>query len=195
VIPVPPAKSVLINKLTTVVIDRGYEGATLTHLARATGLSKASLYHHFPGGKGEMTTLLVQHTINHLDQMVFRHLQQDKRPGECLINMINGFSDYTQAGQSGCLLAVLSQHPVAHEAVGNARQVLIKTQFQTWQQALSDCFKKAGLRPKKAARAADEVLNTLYGALQVARLRQQPEVFTTATKRLNKRISRDYFKA
>ncbi|MEO1396256.1 MAG: TetR family transcriptional regulator [Cyanobacteria bacterium J06634_5] len=32
----------------------GYEGVTLTKISRETGLGKASLYHHFPGGKGAM---------------------------------------------------------------------------------------------------------------------------------------------
>ncbi|MDH3644464.1 MAG: TetR/AcrR family transcriptional regulator, partial [Gammaproteobacteria bacterium] len=39
----------LEDQLVTVFKKRGYEGATLNQLADATGLSKASLYHHFPG--------------------------------------------------------------------------------------------------------------------------------------------------
>ena len=43
----------LIEIITEVFIDKGSEGATLTELSRATGLKKASLYYHYPGGKKE----------------------------------------------------------------------------------------------------------------------------------------------
>ncbi|MFT7651655.1 MAG: TetR/AcrR family transcriptional repressor of lmrAB and yxaGH operons, partial [Candidatus Azotimanducaceae bacterium] len=44
-------KTQLTEDLRQVFITRGYDGATLAHLSASTGLSKASLYHHFPGGK------------------------------------------------------------------------------------------------------------------------------------------------
>ncbi len=49
-----PVKLELITILDDVFRRRGYEGATLSVLSRACGLGKASLYHHFPGGKDEM---------------------------------------------------------------------------------------------------------------------------------------------
>ena len=44
----------LIARLSGVFRDVGYEGATLSALAAATGLQKASLYHRYPGGKQQM---------------------------------------------------------------------------------------------------------------------------------------------
>ena len=38
----------LLDRLLLVFRDRGFEGATIAEIARATGLGKASLYHHFP---------------------------------------------------------------------------------------------------------------------------------------------------
>ena len=34
--------------------QHGYDGVSLAKIAAATELGKASLYHHFPGGKAEM---------------------------------------------------------------------------------------------------------------------------------------------
>ncbi|MEM8810542.1 MAG: TetR/AcrR family transcriptional regulator, partial [Cyanobacteria bacterium P01_G01_bin.38] len=42
-------KDAAIAKLTPVFRRYGYEGASLSMLSKATGLGKASLYHHFPG--------------------------------------------------------------------------------------------------------------------------------------------------
>ena len=44
----------LIARLTGVFRADGYDGASLTALAGAAGLKKASLYHRFPGGKAQM---------------------------------------------------------------------------------------------------------------------------------------------
>jgi len=55
-----PRRDALLRQLGQVFRERGYEGATLTQLAAATGLGKASLYHHFPGGKAEMADVLVR---------------------------------------------------------------------------------------------------------------------------------------
>ena len=41
--------SQVINLIVPVFRDYGYDGASLTILAKASGLSRGSLYHHFPG--------------------------------------------------------------------------------------------------------------------------------------------------
>ena len=41
----------LMERLAKVFRNYGYEGASMTVLAKVTGLQKASLYHRFPGGK------------------------------------------------------------------------------------------------------------------------------------------------
>src|SRR3954454_5676749 len=68
----------LIAILDDVFRRRGYEGATLSELSRACNLGKASLYHHFPGGKEEMATVLLRRAIAELNDIAFRQLD---RPG------------------------------------------------------------------------------------------------------------------
>ena len=46
-------KEEIITKLIPVFRYYGYEGATVSRLSEATGLKKASLYHHFQGGKSK----------------------------------------------------------------------------------------------------------------------------------------------
>src|SRR5262245_55204338 len=87
----------LLPPLAEVFRRHGYEGATLSELARVTGLGKASLYHHFPGGKSEMAEALARYAIADLDERAFRHLKSrapwNERIGEC----IDGFADYADA--------------------------------------------------------------------------------------------------
>ena len=44
----------LIERLAKVFKDYGYQGASMSIIAKASGLQKASLYHRFPGGKEQM---------------------------------------------------------------------------------------------------------------------------------------------
>jgi AcrR family transcriptional regulator len=44
-------KERLVAALSDTFRTHGYGGASVAVLLRAAGLSKASLYHHFPGGK------------------------------------------------------------------------------------------------------------------------------------------------
>ncbi|WP_028455669.1 TetR/AcrR family transcriptional regulator [Chitinilyticum litopenaei] len=53
-------RPVLINELRRVFHTYGYDGATLSRIADATGLGKGSLYHHFPGGKTDMAIAVLQ---------------------------------------------------------------------------------------------------------------------------------------
>src|SRR5687767_7960924 len=44
----------LLERLTGVFRRHGYDGASLSVIAAATGLQRSSLYHRFPGGKEQM---------------------------------------------------------------------------------------------------------------------------------------------
>lgn len=44
----PIATRTLLNIAARVFAERGYDGASLSHIAEQAGLRKASLYHHFP---------------------------------------------------------------------------------------------------------------------------------------------------
>lgn len=185
------SKEALIDQLRDVFVRRGYDGATLANLASAAGLSKASLYHHFPGGKPEMAAALVRHAIADLQRQAFSHLSGHQAAGDKLLKFISGFSTYTQAGQSDCLLAVFNHHSTASEETA-AQQLLINQQFNDWHATLASVYEEAGLRPKKANRAAHDLMAGLYGALLIAKMHNQPTLFADAVKRLRKNVLREF---
>ncbi|WP_315889750.1 TetR/AcrR family transcriptional regulator [Kovacikia minuta] len=54
------SKQAHVSSLLNLFRQFGYDGVTLSKISQATGLGKASLYHHFPGGKDEMVeTVLI----------------------------------------------------------------------------------------------------------------------------------------
>ncbi len=181
-------KELLYNQLREVFIQRGYDGATLTHLAAASGLSKASLYHHFPGGKPEMAMVLLRYAISDLQQQAFRHLATNQSPSERLVGFVEGFSGYTDGGERDCLLAVLSHHLTAHEETA-VHRAAIADQFKDWHAQVAAVYESAGMKPKRSAREAHDLLGSLYGALLNAKMHNQPKLFRAAVSRMVKALT------
>ena len=50
----------IVKELLDLFFIFGYNGTTLSLIAERTGLGRASLYHHFPGGKEEMARAVLQ---------------------------------------------------------------------------------------------------------------------------------------
>ena len=179
------SKSQLLSLLKPVFIRRGYDGATLAHLADASGLSKATLYHHFPGGKADMLEQLVRLTISELQSACFSHLYGGRAPNERIVRLIQGFVSYTDGGRSDCLLAILSHHQ-ANDDTLTTHHAGIAQQFQDWHGALQQTYIELGYKTKRAQRESRGLVAGLYGALVSARLHNDPEVFMALTNRLLK---------
>ena len=175
----------LVRQLGRVFRERGYEGATLTALSRATGLGKASLYHHFPGGKAEMAEVLLRTAITDVQRLAFARLDGPEPPAARLERFVAGYQAYLEESGAPCLLGVL--------ALGSARAVhgeTLAAQFRDWRAALARVFEEAGAKPKRAARSAADVLDVLYGAQMVTALTGEPDHLQRAFKRLLRRFPR-----
>ena len=182
-------KELLIDKLMAEFAHRGFEGTTLNHLASAAGLSKASLYHHFPGGKLEMAATLIRYSIVQLQRTAFKHLGANRDPIDRLTRFIDGFAQYTQNGQQMCFLAVLSQQ--THTS-SEQHHALIQAQFADWQDAVSEVFRTAGCKRKRARREAVDLMNRLYGALVCARLHNDDEQFMRSLRIIRKDLTAQF---
>jgi AcrR family transcriptional regulator len=173
----------LIEQLSAVFERNGYAGATLSQLAAATGLSKSSLYHHFPGGKREMAQALLRHAVAEVEVLAFSCLQGPERPTTRLAAFLEGFSRYVEDGAGHCLLAVLAQ--------GGARTELgdeIAAQVGDWTRLLTKTLEESGVKPKRARRLAGDLLDQLYGSLTVGKMLNDPDHFRRTVKRIAKRL-------
>jgi len=171
----------LLVILDEVFRNRGYEGATLAELSRACNLGKASLYHHFPGGKEEMATILLRRAVAELNEFAFRQLD---RPGpwrERIAGFVDGFARYCNDGTRNCLVAEFTA-TAARTKFG----VEIQGQTVEWLQRLTQAFTETGVTEKRSRRRARELLGALYGALVMARMLNDPTLFQSTVQRLRK---------
>jgi TetR/AcrR family transcriptional repressor of lmrAB and yxaGH operons len=177
------SRETLLSSLREVFEAKGYDGATLTQLAAASGLGKASLYHHFPGGKQEMAAVLLRGSVAQLEQLAFARLASRLPVRERLENFIDGFSDYVRDGEGNCLVAVLAQG-----SVESTHGQMIAQQYAEWIGRLQATFEDAGLKPKRAGRVASDLLASLYGHLVIDKLCGRSGQFKKHLKRLKKNL-------
>ena len=180
----PSAKSDLLDSIHGVFLARGYDGATLTHLSRATSLSKAALYHHFPAGKPEMARSLVHQAISRLQTQAFGPLTHSAPP-QALTAFIDGFSSYVEHGESDCILTIFGRYQTAHEDIDELKEQITQ-QFIDWHAVLTTVFQSLGYKTKKADRAAHALVANLYGTLLNAKMHHNPNLFVRGVKRMRK---------
>jgi AcrR family transcriptional regulator len=173
----------LNDALRGVFLDAGYAGASLTRLAAATELGKASLYHYYPGGKAEMAQTLVREAIYQLQLEVFSPLSRGGPPEDQLLACIDGFSRYVAGGQQNCIISLFTaeQAPVV-----DGRQ--IAAQFDDWCRQLAEPYVALGQKPKAALRSARQLLAGLYGALALSQLLGDPKEYRRGAKRLKNQL-------
>src|ERR1700675_2970281 len=73
--------SELLSHATEVFCDKGYEGASMRDLSRASGMSLAGLYHYF-GSKERLLYLIQKHTFSTIVEELKKRLADVTDPEE-----------------------------------------------------------------------------------------------------------------
>lgn len=157
----------------------GYEGVTLTKISKETGLGKASLYHHFPGGKSDMMESVLAHSEQYLKENVLSVLTADGTPKERLQKMCDRLNELYAGGTQPCLLAVLQ--------AGTGRDRFhdsVKGTLEAWIDAIAVVLVETGLSPSAAKQRGQDALISVQGALMLSRALNDPNIFQRALQQL-----------
>ncbi len=166
------SKDAAIPKLLSVFQQYGYEGTTLARLSEATGLGRASLYHHFPKGKEEMATAVLDYLNQGLQTQILAPLLSDpsecgeaiRLPGDRIRSMNENLDRFYDQGEKACLLALLN--------VGDAHdlfQTQIQQMLELWIDSLAKVAIESGVKPKVARQRSEDAVLQIEGALVVSR--------------------------
>ena len=172
-------KDEIISQLLTVFRRYGYEGATLKRLSEATGLGKASLYHHFPKGKEEIAATVLNYTNNSMKAKIIAPLRDKERsPAIRIKEMTEKVDEIYSSGQQPCILAVLTlgDNEIFHEQIQQA--------LQLWIDTLAEVLLDAGLDEKTAQYRAKDAIVQIQGSLILARGLNDTEPFKRVLERL-----------
>lgn len=173
--PVKIEETAVLQRLTEVFRDVGYDGASLALLAEGTGLQKASLYHRFPGGKEQMAGEVMTRAEAWLQANVLAPLRTAAPPADRIAAMVRALDDFYDGGRRPCLLNMLSS-PTATPGPLAPR---IKHAFNAWIAALAGVLRDAALDRATARARAERAVALIQGSLVVARGIGSPKPFRT----------------
>jgi TetR/AcrR family transcriptional regulator, cholesterol catabolism regulator len=77
------SRDLILESAAQVFCQKGYNGASMADIAKAVGLQKATLYHHF-GSKQEILAELLDRAMDIVTENMTQILQLDCRPDEKL---------------------------------------------------------------------------------------------------------------
>lgn len=157
--------------------ERGYDGATLTALAEATGLERASLYHYFPGGKEAMAEAALSDVEDQLEATLLAPLRQGGTITERVEGMVRALDGYYNGGRSGCLLAALALNRSDHQ-LGTR----VAASFEAWAKALTALAIEAGVPNPQVC--AEDIIVLIQGGLVLSAGLSDPSPFRRALQRV-----------
>lgn len=153
-------KDEVIDRLFTVFRDRGFEGASLADLSRATGLGKSSLYHHFPKGKEQMAEAVLERATTLIDGAV---LTAARAPGPLKVRLrkiVGAFGQIYAGGRTPCVLGQL-----ATTSLGASARQSLRNAFAHWIEAIDGLARESGMSPTRARHFAEDWVARVQGAL------------------------------
>lgn len=181
------AKAQYIPQLLRLFRQHGYDGATLARISEATGLGKASLYHHFPGGKDEMVEAVLAHLKQATETHIIQVLQGDGDAQTRLRTMCEGIDAMYQKGEQPCLLAIL--------LMGSSRDVFrvkVKQLLQCWIDEIATVLITEGVTTELAHQRAEDAVLSIQGSLILSQGLEDCEPFRRVIKHLPQQLCRDF---
>jgi len=156
--------------------ELGFDGASMARITEKTGLGKGSLYHFFPGGKGDMAAAVLGEVDAWFEDRVFTPLAT-MPPTEGIPTMWRAVDEYFHSGARVCLVGAF-----ALDETRDRFAAAIGDYFARWIDVLTAALKGAGVpEPRQAAL---EIVGGIQGALVLSRALNNPGVFVETTARL-----------
>lgn len=169
----------LLTRCTEVFRTYGFEGATMSRLAAATGLEKGSLYHRFPGGKEQMVLAVAAGVAAWLETNVFAVLKQPGSPQKRIKAAAEQLRIFYAEGTKSCVLDILSIPSGGTELAAGLKDAL-----QAWQKAFADIAQESGFSPSEAKRRGEEAIMKIEGSLVLSRVLGDSKLFHRAIDEL-----------
>jgi TetR/AcrR family transcriptional repressor of lmrAB and yxaGH operons len=162
----------LADRTLEVFRNFGYEGASLSRLAEAAGLEKASLYYRYPGGKKDMVLAVAERVGAWFSENVLQPLRQQGAPAERVKLVARRLRSFYGDGSRPCVLDTLSLSGGPEELKAALNEAL-----RGWLDAFTAIARESGMSRAQAERRAQQALMNIEGSLVLARVMGNPALF------------------
>lgn len=165
----PNTRDILIEAMSDCLQEYGYRSTSTTQVLAKTGVSRGSLYFHFPGGKEALAVAAVQASGRRISDWIVSEFAACPDAAMAAARMVDGFA--AALGSSGFTKGC----PVALSALEAGEQEpslrsAIEAVYTDWQQAISTGLAGYGMEAPGAERLAQLALIQIEGALLLARV-------------------------
>ncbi len=173
----------LVERLTGLFRQVGYEGASLNAIAEATGLQKSSLYHRFPGGKQQMAAEASAAVLDEFASSVLAPGGRDDPLHERVAAIAANLDRFYDGGARYCLLDMLSVGEPGVDAATN-----LAAAAAAWIDIFAALARESGADAPTALARAQDAVAAIEGALVVSRVTGERDAFTRAVRLLPQRL-------
>ncbi|MBT4203366.1 TetR/AcrR family transcriptional regulator [Hyphomicrobiales bacterium] len=176
----------LVDDLVNIFCNEGYDGSSLTILSKNTGLGRASLYYHFPGGKEEMARAVYDRISKDFTRLVLSPLAADVTFEEKIKAMVSGIDLFYKSGRRSCLIDVF--------AIGGSKKFFSKeihSAILYWIDSLARIFMDRGVNEDNAKIIAEEAIITIEGSLVFVRATGNYDSFKRTLENISKTLLSD----
>lgn len=174
-------KQKMIEVMSGLLEETGYEATGLTELGKETGTPKGSLYFHFPGGKDELTNLALLHSGNQLNLFFQSVLNNSDSPSQAIKQVFHALETRIVSSnyKKGC--------PIATTAMETSGSVPIVSNvcaevYSLWLKTFENYLIEEGYTSRLAKNLSLSLLSLWEGALLLAKLQKSPEPLRVAAK-------------
>lgn len=185
----PRHRSAIVQSAAALFRRYGYSATGLADIVARSGAPKGSLYHYFPGGKGQIGAAAVT-SAGELVRRTLATLAAETPDAPALV------AEYVRwlviwmeqsAWRDGCpITTVLLETAAQDEAIREAGSIA----FAGWADVISDKLKADGWSPSDASERAGVAIAALEGSLIQARVEQSPAPILAAGRLLGLLLQR-----
>jgi AcrR family transcriptional regulator len=134
----------LLDHAARIFCDKGYEGASMRDLSRATGMSLAGLYHYF-ASKEELLYLIQKHTFLTIIENLRGRLQGSSDPEERIRIFIENHVEYSMANKEAMKVLVHEDDTLKNEH-GTEVRAIKRDYYRICLDLLEDFQRACGLQ-------------------------------------------------
>ncbi|MFI7450270.1 TetR/AcrR family transcriptional regulator [Nonomuraea sp. NPDC049714] len=158
----------LIDAARTLVEARGYFGTGLNEVIEAGKAPRGSLYHHFPGGKDQLTAEALTASAREIDTVIGDLAERAPDTRALVEALLDALADRMEeaAYSKGCPIATVALEVAA---TNDPLQKVCADAYDGWQRALADRLAADGHAAGDAEDLACSLLALIEGALVLAR--------------------------
>jgi TetR/AcrR family transcriptional repressor of nem operon len=177
--PNPEVRERILQQAEHVIHLKGYNAACMEEIAKASGMTKANLFHHY-GSKEQLALAVLDFKINEFRSRV-EPLCGHAAPEQAVEAMFDEGSKFFQGigCKAGCFVGNIALEMSDHSEVFRER---VGGFFAEWADSIAECLerlKKSGyFKPTLDSKSSAEAIVAMYeGAIMLTRSQRDSQIF------------------